>query len=286
MAPICSACKSGAVKPVSKQLHAATRLYQCTVCGLAFCHPLPAVDSPSAGPNSLPTDAAYTAGLLNRSRQKAARYENLAESRYRRYSSSLGKTSFRMLEIGCGSCGMAATYKRLGIEYWGIDIDPRVVKLAQESGVKNVSRTDCFDVPETTKYDVICFSQVLEHIKAPDRFLNKVASLLTTDGIVHCDVPNHHSLPSFLYRIPISSTRWGAITYPHHLYAYAGKSLHALFSQLFSVEVFAVTVDDPIWGQAIETSNRLALFSPLLRLLNAGSLLVAYGVKKTALEPQ
>jgi SAM-dependent methyltransferase len=219
---------------------------------------------------------------LSSSHEKTLRYQRLAEGRYRHYSAALGRAEFRLLEIGCGSCGMAATYNRLGVEYWGIDIDPRVVSLARESGVLNVSRTDCFDVSETTKYDVICFSQVLEHIKNPEGFLSKVSSLLTPGGIVHCDVPNHHSLPSWLYRIPISASRWGAIAYPHHLFAYTRKSLSALFSRWFSVEVFDATVNDPIWGQAIGDRNRLARFSPVLRMLNAGSLLVAYGVKKAA----
>jgi hypothetical protein len=58
--------------------------------------------------------------------------------------------------------------------------------------------------------------------------------------------------------------------------------LHALFSASFAVKVFDVTVDDPVWGQAIGTDNRLALLSSLLRSVNAGSLLVAYGVKKAA----
>jgi SAM-dependent methyltransferase len=283
MVPVCAACNSTAVEPVSKALSETTKLYRCTICGLAFCYPLPDIESPSAGPNSLPTGVGYTAGLLDRSHRKAARYRALAEGRYRHYSSLLGRTEFRMLEIGCGACGMAATYQRLGIEYWGIDIDPRVVRCARESGVTNVSRTDFFDFSGSSKsgnskYDVICFSQVLEHIKAPEQFLDKVASLMAADGIVHCDVPNHHSLPSLLFRLPLRSTRWGAVEYPQHLYAYTRNSLRSLFSRRFSVEVFDATVGDPVWGQAGE-SNVLALCGPFLKLLHAGSLLVAYGVK-------
>jgi 2-polyprenyl-3-methyl-5-hydroxy-6-metoxy-1,4-benzoquinol methylase len=280
--PICSVCRSVAVRPVNRHLGADTKLYRCTECGLAFCSPLPDLDSLSAGPNSLPTDPKYTAGLLDRSPQKRIQYQGLAEGRYMHYSACLHRTNFRILEVGCGSCGMAATYNRLGVEYWGIDIDPRVVGHARESGIRTVSHTDLLNMPVTEKYDVICFSQVLEHIKAPRLFLDKVASLLSSGGIVHCDVPNHKSLPSLLHRLPINRKRWGAIEYPHHLYAYTRHSLHALFSASFAVKVFDVTVDDPVWGQAIGTDNRLALLSSILRSVNAGSLLVAYGVKKAA----
>lgn len=227
----------------------------------------------------MPTDASYTAGLLRGSSEKTLQYDSLAENRYRRYSALLGKAEFRLLEVGCGSCGMASMYNRLGVEYSGIDIDPRVVQYAKESGVSNVSQTDLFAMPERQNYDVICFSQVLEHIKAPKAFLEKVSSLLTADGIVHCDVPNHHSLPSLLYRLPINPKRWGAVEYPHHLYGYAKRSLQCLFSEAFSVRVFDVAVDDPVWGQALEPANRLALVSTLLTVLKAGSLLVAFGRK-------
>jgi SAM-dependent methyltransferase len=156
-----------------------------------------------------------------------------------------------------------------------------VINTAKDLGISNVSRIDIFDLPDTVRYDAISFSQVLEHIKLPDHFLRKVYSLLVPNGIVHCDVPNHYSLPALLYRLPISSARYGAITYPHHLFAYSKKTLYTLFDKLFTVKVFDATVDDPTWGQAITDNNPLAKYSSFLKLLHAGSLLVAYGVKRS-----
>ena len=225
------------------------------------------------------TDEAYTAGLLTIPKWKQDRYDRQAEGRYQRYSSTLQKRKFRLLEIGCGSCGLAAKYQRLGVEYYGIDLDSRVVDAARSSGVRNVRRADFLDHPEEERFDVITFSQVLEHIKTPVQFLIKVHAMLLPGGVVHCDVPNHASLPSLVYRLPLNGVRWGAITYPHHLFAYSRHSLQILFERFFSVEVFDATVTEPVWGQATPLNSGLAKIGPLLKLLHAGSLLVAYGVK-------
>src|ERR1700693_4515832 len=155
----------------------------------------------SAGPKTVLTNEAYTQGLLDPSTR--SRYIRLGEARSEHYRSTLGRDHFRLLEIGCGSAGLATTFRRLGVDCFGIDIDPRVVDAAKTFGVSRVMNIDLFDLHDTTQYDAICFSQVLEHIKVPDQFVRKIVLLLVPDGLVHCDVPNHRSLPSLLYRLPI-----------------------------------------------------------------------------------
>jgi SAM-dependent methyltransferase len=226
------------------------------------------------------TDEDYTAGLLAIPESKRRQYDRLAIKRYERYSSTLSKHNFRLLEIGCGSCGLGHKYQQLGVEYHGIDLDPRVVSEAQSSGIRNVSRADFFDLPELERFHVITFSQVLEHIKEPIQFLAKVHAMLLPGGVVHCDVPNHTSLPSLLYRLPLKRARWGAIEYPWHLFAYNRRSLQTLFERFFSVQVFDATITDPVFGQATKMDSGLAKISSLLKLLHAGSLLVAYGIKE------
>jgi SAM-dependent methyltransferase len=275
----CPACESQQINRLWIKLQAPTNLHECGECGLVFCFPQPAVGSLSAGPQSVLTDEEYTKGMIGAPTR--ARYVRLAEGRYEQYKVTLGRDRFRLLEIGCGLGSLGTTFQRLGVDYWGIDIDPRVINTAKDLGISNVSRIDIFDLPDTVRYDAISFSQVLEHIKLPDHFLRKVYSLLVPNGIVHCDVPNHYSLPALLYRLPISSARYGAITYPHHLFAYSKKTLYTLFDKLFTVKVFDATVDDPTWGQAITDNNPLAKYSSFLKLLHAGSLLVAYGVKRS-----
>lgn len=49
---------------------------------------------------------------------------------------------------------------------------------------------------------------------------------------------------------------------------------------LFRVKVFNATIMDRTWGQVTYEDSLLARLSPMLKLLNAGSILVAYGTKK------
>lgn len=257
-----------------------TSIWQCDRCQFLFCFPLPVQQSHSAGPNSVLTGESYTEGLLSVSEARSTQYRRLGENRYKEYSTLLGKSKFRLLEIGCGACGLAETYEQLGIEYHGIDLDSRVIEAAQRANVINARNGDFIEAKFEGRFDVITSSQVLEHIKVPARFFAKVHELLAPGGVIHVDVPDHDSLPSLAHRLPLSRTRWGGIIYPHHLFSYSQNSLRVLCEPLFNVRVFNATIMDRTWGQVTYEDSLLARISPILKLLNAGSILVAYGTKK------
>lgn len=287
--PVCRTMTNVRIRQVQVQVQvnrltqSPVQIWKCGECQFVFCHPLPCLDSPSSGEYSVMTAEDYTAGLLTIPESKQRQYDVLAENRYWRYSSRLQKRDFRLLEIGCGSCGLARRYQQLGVDYNGIDLDSRVVEAARSAGVKNVRQGDFIQERFDQHFDVIVFSQVLEHIKTPVQFLTKVHSLLQVGGVVHCDVPNQDSLPSLIHRLPLTPVRWGAITYPNHLFAYNRHSLKSLFGRFFSIEVFDAVVTDPTWGQATNLSSALARLGPLLHLIHAGSLLVVVGSKYSSL---
>lgn len=278
--PSCPACGGVSSHHVRRPFKSALRIWKCRTCGFVYCFPLPLTDSQSAGSNSVLTNENYTAGLLKHCESTQNQYDKLAERRYRRYSDSLHKRRFRLLEIGCGSCGLASRLSQLGVDYVGIDLDSRVIERARSLGIRDVRRLDFFEMPEDERFDVITFSQVLEHIMTPVPFLKKIHTMLQPSGVVHCDVPNHYSLSSIVHRLPISRVRWGAIKYPYHLFAYSSSSLEALLAQWFLVKVFDANVNDPVWGQGSARDSSLARIGPLLRLLRARSLLVAYGTRR------
>ncbi len=219
---LCPVCQAAAIRRVVSACRLPVPAWQCRGCGFVFCFPAPVVDSPPAGDD--------TGGLPQITAGKRRSYHRLADARYRHYAYSLGRQSFRLLEIGCGSCGLAERFGQLGVEYYGIDRDRRVVAAARAAGVRNIRHADFLDLPGDERYDVITFSQVLEHITEPRQFLAKVHSMLAPGGVLHCDVPNHRSLPSVLYRLPLSRTRWGALVCPHHVFAYTRRSLRAVYS--------------------------------------------------------
>ncbi len=279
-APSCPACAADVSRVIRRAFQDEISIWECARCALLFCSPLPQQQSHSAGPNSVLTGEGYTENLLSGTAARAVQYEQLATNRYRQYSSVLRRSNLRLLEIGCGACGLSHTYRKLGVEYHGVDIDSRVIHAAQRSGVQNATNGDFLEVPFSGKFDVITSSQVLEHIKYPAQFIAKAYDLLVPGGVLHLDVPDHHSLPSLLYRLPLKPTRWGGIIYPHHLFSYSRQSLGALCESLFSVQVFNTTIMDRTWGQVTFENSLLAKLSPVLKFLNAGSILVAFGQKR------
>lgn len=266
-----------------------TRVAACSDCLLLFCDRLPGEGAKSAGPNSVQTDEDYTAGLIADDPIRRARYRQLAGARHMEYARRLGRSSFRLLEIGCGSAGLRERFVELGVTYAGIDIDPRVVAAARAGGAgASVQRSDFLEMPESDEeYDVICASQVLEHIRRPVAFVEKVHRLLAPGGVFHCDVPNHNALAGWPSRlIPWTRRRFGGITYPHHSFSYTSSALRNRLEGLFDVEVFEAAPDEDIWGQAAAPSLIQRLYFGMSRALRARSMLVALGAARRSSAPR
>ena len=223
------------------------------------------------------TAAAYSDGLLDLSAGKLSRYNEIAERRYATYVRAMGgRRSFRLLEIGCGTAGLAARFAQLGVDYWGIDIDDRMVDDCARRGVTFVKKGD-FLTFEAGRFDVICASQVLEHIVVPRTFVTHIRELLNPGGIVHVDVPNHGALAGYVATTLRRPNRFLGIEYPHHSFAYRKRTLRRLFEGSFHIDVFDANPTHRTWGQANDQDSAFTAFYALSGALHLGSLLVAFG---------
>lgn len=275
----CRICGDQSSRPVGREVAEST-VYRCGTCRFLFCSPLPRQESESAGQHSILTAEWYSEGLLHSTDLKRARYELLASGRHRMYCGTLARSNFRLLEIGCGTAGLAAPFGSLGVDYEGIDIDPRMIRYAADAGA-NVRLVDAMDLNVRERYDVICFHQLLEHMTHPVAFIAKVREMLVPGGVLHCDVPNDGSLASRLYAaLPLRPQRYGAIEHPHHAFAYTRTALECLLSGGFRARVFSAAVDDPVWGQAGCWGAAQRALLRVSAAFGAGSLLVAYAVKQ------
>jgi SAM-dependent methyltransferase len=273
----CPACSDSSTDPITTKL--SSQLYHCNKCDFYFCNPLPQLDSESAGANSVLTEETFTTNTIASWESRKDLFAGVAQQRHQYFSRCLNRQKYRLLEIGCGIAGTAEEYTRLGVEYVGIDIDKRMVSAAQTRGV-NVSQEDLFNLDMSSKFDVISFSQVLEHIREPQLFIERVSSLLSEDGIVVCDVPNHNSLAGSASKKILNANRFGGIELPHHAFAYTRKSLHQLFDRYFNVvEVLTVNPQHPTWGQATppRITNKIYYFCS--DIFKSQSLLVAISRK-------
>ncbi len=252
-APRCPSCLA-ATGVSRRRLLAEGGCYECASCGMVFFFPIPKNASPSSGPHSVMTTEAYTEGMIAASKAGSAtkRCHDMARRRPEQSSRMLGRPQYSLLEVGCGTADLGPHFLQLGVDYNGIDIDERCIAAAREKGLSSAVRCmDFFDLDSTNTFDVVSFSQVLEHMSSPRRFIEHVHQRIVAGGVVQGDVPNHAGLASVMSRLGVDmgATRWGAIEYPHHLFAYRRRPLARLLESCFEVNVFATISSDACWGQ-------------------------------------
>ena len=135
----------------------------------------------------------------------------------------------RVLEIGCAQGkflhDLPSTFKKFGVE-----INENGRRYIQEhypeitvyqDDIESENFGDC-----STKYDIILMWHVLEHIKDPSAFLQRLSSLLNKNGVFIFEVPNRNSLGFRLTR-----KKWFHLDTPRHLFHYNQRSLKQLLNQ-------------------------------------------------------
>jgi 2-polyprenyl-3-methyl-5-hydroxy-6-metoxy-1,4-benzoquinol methylase len=163
------------------------------------------------------------------------------------------------LEIGPGNGGMGELVERRGGYWLGVEIDDMMSRRMQAAG-KNVVLADfsnthlpdllCANASTKNGFDIVFFSQVLEHVKNPRVFLNNAYQALRPGGVIYVDVPNNDGLTALIRKVNKRSHGYGEIVPPHHMMAYGRKTLAgALKQQGFeNVLSFACSYRDPTFG--------------------------------------
>ena len=118
-------------------------------------------------------------------------------------SSSRPLTGLRILDIGCGGGLLAEPMARLGATITGIDVTEAAIMAAsahaKQSGL-NIDYHCCTaeDLASTgSTFDVICASEVIEHVANRSLFIKAIASMLDPKGVVIVTTINR-SLPALL----------------------------------------------------------------------------------------
>ena len=112
-------------------------------------------------------------------------------------------TGLRILDIGCGGGLIAEPMTRLGATVTGIDVSMSAILAAtahaNQSGldIKYKCRTAENLASTGTTFDVICASEVIEHVADRGLFIRAIASMLVPQGVVIVTTINR-SLPALL----------------------------------------------------------------------------------------
>lgn len=110
-------------------------------------------------------------------------------------------TALLILDLGCsdGSLGEALKRSRAGCRVYGVEYSTNLAGAAQSRldkvVVADLNRPDCLAAFSCDVFDCIVAADVLEHLVAPDRLLEKLHALMTEDARLVVSMPNirHHS---------------------------------------------------------------------------------------------
>lgn len=281
---ICPVCASP--EHVVKRRYKQYQFRHCKNCGVAYTHPFAEGSEDQVGESgSSVTSPGYLQMMKDRAKEREALARSMAQNRLREYEKILGRSPRAICEVGPGDGAFSEAYKQLNCDYVGVDVNQEMVEVAQSLGHNVLYGGPEILVKQPKRYDVVFFSQVLEHVQEPSPFLASVWEILSDDGIVHLDVPNHDGLmPAFRKVVP-HETEYGFLQFPHHQVAYTSSSLSYLLSasRLKPVFIRDKSNTDLTWGQLqTDLSWKARVAFDVAHALRMGSLLVAVARKSAA----
>ena len=206
-------------------------VWRCRACGLRLLWPQP--------------DDATLAGVYNsdyflgdRSVEGEGHSAGLKHETARRYVKALCAYPLlsggrRLLEIGCGVGEFLIEADAVGFVVQGLEVSPHAAAVAnQRLGAERVHVGPLEKVAlPSDSFDVIAFSDVIEHIRDPLAFLQRVHSLLRPGGAVLLVTPSVDSWSAVLL-----GRHWMEYKV-EHLYYFGKRSLGAALKRAGFTEI-------------------------------------------------
>jgi len=149
-------------------------------------------------------------------------------------------TGHRILDIGCRA-GNLTQYYCTGNDVVGVDIDRRALEVCrQRLGIEcHWIDIDSEPLPFPDQhFDIVIFTEVMEHLRFPQKALEEIRRVLKNSGRLIGSVPNAFRLRNrwrFLWGKPIDKD-------PSHLRIYSRQLLYETLHRYFgSVRIFGVS---------------------------------------------
>ena len=168
---------------------------------------------------------ALLAGLLPRQKQKRdATFRYLPRP-------NAGQT---LLDVGCGNGDFLLNARDAGWDVVGIDSDPKAVDVARQRGLNARAGSIDLFAGQSSCFDAITLSHVLEHLHEPKRVVLAVHRLLRPGGVIFVDTPNINSQGAALW-----GKDWRGLEAPRHLVLFCVTGLVGLLQSAGFVSIEA-----------------------------------------------
>lgn len=132
----------------------------------------------------------------------------------------------RVIDIGCGDGDFLMVFKQIGCKVFGTEYDVRTEEICRSKGITMLNGGVMPSLDECQPlepFDLVIFTEVIEHINNPEEVINNISRLLRKDGLLYITTPNFSSLER-----RILGPQWGMIGYPEHISYYSPGPLDLL----------------------------------------------------------
>ena len=198
---------------------------QCSNCSLRFTQDIP--DESSIGSYYQSSDyishSNTSKGLINQLYQKVRNY-----TLNQKANLIIGETvkQGRLLDIGAGIGAFLNTMKQIGWEINGIEPDEGARQQAKNLFNIELKETNTLNQLPGNSFDAITLWHVLEHVHQLHDYVERLKTLLKSNGKLFIAVPNYDSLDASIYKL-----YWAAYDVPRHLYHFTPKAIAVLMEK-------------------------------------------------------
>ncbi len=198
-------------------------LLKCPSCGTITVDPFPTVEQLIAFYQSYQGSTDYQSKKDKKIRRASRRLKRLARL-------APGK---KFLDVGCNYGFTVKAALDLGLGAHGIDIDgTAVAAITDMFGAQYFTVIPVQDY--TGKADMVYTSEVIEHVPDPDGFVEAIARILNTNGVLYLTTPDGGH-----WNKPKDFTQWTDCMPPEHITYFTRKGIrHLLEKHGLQVEKF------------------------------------------------
>jgi SAM-dependent methyltransferase len=159
-------------------------IYHCEQCGFEFLRPLSLKEVDDRRMESVNDAEMFHSPFLKSLHQRFIIAPEISKVR-----KLLGRNSFKMLDVGCGTGWISRLWADSGARVTGLEPSQVRAVTARERGLRVLS---CYaeELSTDEHFDLIVIRHVIEHLEDPAAILQSLASRLTPDGLILLVVPN------------------------------------------------------------------------------------------------